>query len=386
MKILHVLRAPVGGLFRHVVDLAHGQIERGHEVGLIVDSGAVSAVSERMLTALTPKLALGLSRFRILRQPGPADFAAALHVARRIDATGAEIVHGHGAKGGALARLAPARHPLVRAYTPHGGSLHDGVGGRVHVLMERMLRRRGQLYLFVSGYSHEVFRRKVGEPAGAARVVHNGVYATECEPIASAADATDLVFLGEMRALKGVDVLIDALAKLRRGGRPLTATLVGDGPDRAAFRAKVDTLGLADLVRFCDPMPARHALAHGRIFAVPSRAELLPYVVLEAAAAGKPMVATRVGGIPEVFGPLAHLLVPPDDAEALASAIANAVDSPAAAAGAAAALRARVQSAFSVDGMVDGVLGAYRQVRAKPQRTAWDAAFSAAALIGRRVR
>ena len=105
MKILHVLRSPVGGLFRHVVDLAQGQIERGHEVGMVVDSGTAQRLSEEKLTELAPKLALGLSRFRIYRQPGPADLGAIWHVGRCIRAAGAEIVHGHGAKGGALARL-----------------------------------------------------------------------------------------------------------------------------------------------------------------------------------------------------------------------------------------------------------------------------------------
>jgi glycosyltransferase involved in cell wall biosynthesis len=363
MKILHVLRAPVGGLFRHVVDLAHGQVGRGHDVGMIVDSSAVNDLSERMLAALAPKLALGLSRFRIYRQPGPADLAAVWHVARRIHAIGAEIVHGHGAKGGALARLAPAPHALVRAYTPHGGSLHDAVAGRICILMERALKHRGQLYLFESAYSYDVYRRKVGQPAGIARVVHNGVRKDECEPVALAADASDLVYLGEMRALKGVDVLIDALAHLNFAGRRLSATLIGDGPDAVLYRARAAALGLADLVTFRQPMPARQALALGRMMVVPSRAESLPYVVLEAAAAGKPLVATKVGGIPEVMGPLADRLVAPDNVGALADAIVNALDDPVATAAAAKSLRARVQTAFSVDVMVDAVVAAYHQAQ-----------------------
>ena len=382
MKILHVLRAPVGGLFRHVVDLAHGQIERGHEVGMIADSSHAGPLAEETLAALAPKLALGLSRFRIYRQPGPPDLAAVWHVARRVEATGAEILHGHGAKGGALARLAPARQAVLRAYTPHGGSLHDAVGGRIYILLERALKGRGWLYLFESAYSHEVYRSKVGQPAGGARVVHNGVRKDECAPVALAAGATDLVYLGEMRALKGVDVLIDALARLLYGGRRLSATLIGDGRDAALFRAKAAALGLAELVTFRKPMPAREAFSLGRVVVVPSRAESLPYVVLEAAAAGKPLVATKVGGISEVFGPLANRLVAPDDAGALAEAIVDAVDQPATTEIAAKALRTRVQTEFSVDVMVDAVLNAYRQARARPQ---WvhDQAGDAAPAINR---
>jgi glycosyltransferase involved in cell wall biosynthesis len=368
MKILHLLRAPVGGLFRHVVDLAHGQIERGHDVGMVVDSRTANALSESVLAGLAPRLALGLSRYPIFRQPGPADLAAVLHVARRIGDTGAEIVHGHGAKGGALARLAPARGALIRVYTPHGGSLHDAVGGRLCILMEKALKRRGQLYLFESAYSRDTFHRKVGRPAGTVRVVHNGIRRDELAPVALAPDAADVVFLGEMRALKGVDVLINALAHCRRIGRRLTAALIGDGPDAAAFREQVEALGLQGLVTFHKPMPTRKALAQGRVVVLPSRAESLPYVVLEAAAAGKPLVATRVGGVPEVFGPFADRLVAPDDVTALAKAVTDAVDGGADAA--AQALRRRVEKAFSVDAMVEAVLGAYQQASLGRQASA----------------
>jgi glycosyltransferase involved in cell wall biosynthesis len=366
-----------------VVDLAHGQIERGHEVGMIADSCTASGLSEATLAALAPKLALGLSRLRICRQPGPADLAAVWHVARRIHLTGAEIVHGHGAKGGALARLAPALHAPVRAYTPHGGSLHDAVGGRLSILLERVLKPRGQLYFFASAYSHDVYHRKVGKAAGAVRIVRNGIRKDECEPVAPADDASDLVYLGEMRALKGVDVLIDALAHLHRGGRRLSATLIGDGPDAAQFRARADALGLAERVTFRKPMPTRKALAFGHIVVVPSRAESLPYVVLEAAAAGKPLVATHVGGIPEVMGPLAKRLVAPDDVGALADAIVDAVDQPAATAAAAKALRARVQTAFSVDVMVDAVVNAYHHARALPNRPASEESLHKGPAINR---
>jgi glycosyltransferase involved in cell wall biosynthesis len=107
-------------------------------------------------------------------------------------------------------------------------------------------------------------------------------------------------------------------------------------------------------------MPARQALADGRIMVVPSRAESLPYVVLEAAAGGKPLITTKVGGIPEIYGPLSNTLVPPVDAAALAQAIIQMLDHPDATAEIARQLRGQVQAAFSVDTMVDGVLSAYQ--------------------------
>jgi len=93
---------------------------------------------------------------------------------------------------------------------------------------------------------------------------------------------------------------------------------------------------------------------------VPSRAESFPYVVLETAAAGKPMIATRVGGIPEIFGTLSDALVPADDVNALAAAIARTLDDPGAAEALAQRLQTSVAGAFTVRTMVDGVMAAYQ--------------------------
>jgi len=368
MKILHVLRAPVGGLFRHVVDLANGQTARGHEVGIIADRASGNALSEAVLARLAPKLALGLTRIPIRRNPHPADIAAIWRVARRIHDTGAEIVHGHGAKGGALARLAPCERPIVRAYTPHGGSLHDEVGSRLHLLMERMLMPLGRLYLFESAYSCGVYRRKVGEPGPIVRIVHNGIRRDELEPIPLVQGAADVVYLGELRDIKGVDVLIDALAKVHQQGRALAANLVGDGPDRAALQAKVEQAGLAGQIKFCGALPTREAFALGRIVALPSRADSFPYVVLEAAGACKPLVTTDVGGIPEIFGPYAARLLPPDDSDLLAQSLLVAIDRPGDALAAAQALRDRIASEFSVDKMIDAVLASYQDARGMAHR------------------
>ena len=143
-------------------------------------------------------------------------------------------------------------------------------------------------------------------------------------------------------------------------GRKTTATLVGDGPDREALQAQVARLGLNSTVRFVPAMPARAAFALSRIMVVPSRAESLPYVVLEAAAASKPLITTRVGEIPEIYGPLSNTLIPPEDASGLARAIGQALDRPEAMADITQKLRKRVQASFSVDNMVDGVLTAYQ--------------------------
>ena len=364
LNILHVLRAPVGGLFRHVVDLVHGQIARGHRVGIVADSSTCNARSREVFSSLAPLLALGLTLTPIHRPFGPQDLSAVWHVTKRVRRTAPDVIHGHGAKGGAFARLALAGNRAIRAYTPHGGSLlldHESRAGKAYLALERLLMMRGDLYLFESAYSARIFNAKIGQPSGLVRVVHNGVASNEFAPVALAAHATDLVFLGEFRPIKGIDVLIDAIASLHRNGSRVTATLVGDGPGMAALSAQVARVGLAGAVRFAPPMPARAAMALGRIMVIPSRAESLPYVVLEAASAGKPLIATSVGGIPEIYGPLSPALVRPDDVPVLAAAIASAIAEPDAVKELTARLRAQVAAAFSADAMVDGVIAGYEQ-------------------------
>ena len=363
LNILHVFRTPVGGLFRHVMDLARAQAERGHRVGLIADSTTGGERAAADLEKLEPLLAHGITRIPMSRQVGPADWKPILHTMRRAAAAKADVLHGHGAKGGAYARLALGTRRAIRVYTPHGGSLwfsKDTLKGKFYLAAEKLFMWRSDLLLYESQFSADASRANIGVPNCLVRVVHNGVSRAEFEPIVPAPDATDIVFVGELRHLKGVDLLIEALATLRRNGRPLTATLVGAGPDRNAFVAQAAAAGLSDAVKFPGAMNARQALPLGRLMVVPSRAESLPYIVLETIAAQVPLITTRVGGIPEIYGPLADTLIAPDSVDALAAAIAEALDHPERLAQRMSALSERVSRLFSIDAMVDGVLDGYR--------------------------
>jgi len=367
LKILHVLRAPLGGLFRHVTDVAQGQIERGHSVGLIVDSATGGERADAFLAELAPHLALGLQRVAIARELGPSDIGALRAISQRIKALAPDVLHGHGAKGAALARLAMSAPNAIRVYTPHGGSLVYRPGtirGGFYRTLEWLLKWRTDLFLFESAYVAALFRSEIGRPHGIVRVVRNGVGDSEFAPIRAAPDATDIVCVGELRPVKAIDVLIEALAVLRRDGRRVTATIAGDGPQAGELKALAERRRIADQVRFIGHCPARTAFAMGRMLVMPSRAESLPYVVLEAAAAGMPIIATRVGGIPEIFGPEAAHLVAPDDTAALIVAIGAALDDPEQYRRIAQAVQARVRSEFSRAAMVEGGLAAYREALA----------------------
>ncbi len=364
-RIIHCLRAPVGGLFRHVRDLVHEQSERGHAVGVVCDETTSDPLTAERLAELAPHLALGLHRVPMSRDIGPSDLRATRAVRDLALRHAVDVVHGHGAKGGAYARFAASS--VVRAggsvsafYTPHGGSLHfdpASLVGRAYMAAERHMARMTSGILFESAYSERTFRAKVGDPACATRVVHNGISAEELEPVVPSPDAADLVFVGELRRLKGVDVLLAALASLGSGGP--TLVIVGAGPDEAEFRGDASRLGLDGRVRFAGAMPARKAFALGRALVMPSRAESFPYVALEGAGAGLPLIASDVGGVSEIVAGTDTRLVPPDDVNALATAIADMVRDPASAASRAARLRAEVGRRFSVTTMAEGVLEFY---------------------------
>jgi glycosyltransferase involved in cell wall biosynthesis len=363
LKILHVFRAPVGGLFRHILDLTRGQIARGHRVGFIVDSLTGGERAAAALTEIEPQLALGITRHAIQREVGLADLSAFRDVSRRMRQIGPDVLHGHGAKGGAFLRLMRRAPGTIRVYTPHGGSLHyrpNTPRGAFYSALEWILMWRTDLFLFESAFARDAFFAQIARPRCNVRVVCNGVGEAEFAPVTLAHDATDLCFVGELRSVKGIHVLLDALDLLRQRGRRLSLTIAGDGVEHAALQEQIRRLALTDAVRFVGHVPARQGFAQGRILVVPSLFESLPYVVLEAAAAGVPIIATRVGGIPEIFGADAKRLVPPGDAQALASALPAALDAPERMRAATGMLQDRVRRDFSQDSMVEGVLDAYR--------------------------
>jgi glycosyltransferase involved in cell wall biosynthesis len=372
-RILHVFRAPVGGLFRHVLDVARLQIAAGHEVGFFCDASTGGERAAAVLADLTPRLALGLTRVPMRRNPHPRDLAAVAGLYRLMGRTAPTVLHGHGSKGGLFARIAVAPRGVadpVRAYTPHGGSFNYRPGSALHqvyMAAEAALSRRTDVFLFESEYIAGRYRAFVGETDRLVRIVPNGIDASEFAPIDRAPDPFDLVYIGELRDAKGVPVLFEALARLRHAfDRRLTLLVVGSGPDEAALKARADRLGLSGAIRFEPPQAIRSALCRGRVMVVPSFAESLPYVVLEAAAAAQPLVATTVGGIPEIFGPAAGALVPPRDVEALALAVMRKLDQPETERqGEAAGLSAFIRTRFSMQRMADGVLAGYAAAHAQ---------------------
>ncbi len=367
LRILHVLRAPLGGLFRHVLDLTREQVARGHQVGLIVDSLTGGESAERNLAALAPILTLGITRTPMPRAPHLRDIAAVFKVELHARRLGIDVIHGHGSKGGLYARL-PAfvgRGRPIRCYTPHGGSFNHVASPLVQATymgVETMLARRTDVLLFESVFIANRFHQRIGDTRADVHIVQNGIGQAEFVPVEPDADAADFVYVGELRSAKGIDTLIDATAMLsRKLRRPLKLILVGSGPDQGKLAAQAKARGIADQVSFPGAMPARRAFALGRTLVVPSRAESLPYIVLEAAGAQIPMVATDVGGINEIFGPYRHRLIACDNAALLAASMQQTIEmDPALRHQQAEDLARFVETRFSISIMADSVLTGYR--------------------------
>jgi glycosyltransferase involved in cell wall biosynthesis len=368
LRILHAVRAPVGGIFRHILDLANGQADRGHHIGIIADSLTGGERAEEALKEIAPRLKLGVHRLAIHREPFPTDILVWAHFMRLIRRVNPDVLHGHGSKAGAFIRLNPRSKDTIRVYTPHGGSLHyplNTLMGALYGRLERVLMNSTDLFLFESAFARDTYQRTIGTPKGLVRCVFNGVTADEFDPILTAADASDIVYVGEFRHIKGADLLIDAVARLRADGKPLTLTLAGDGEELENLKAQVQRLGLTEAVRFIGHVKARYGFSKGKLLVVPSRGDSMPYVVIEASAAGIPMVAANVGGIPEIFGSHTDALFAPNIVGAIADAIATALENPDAALARTKSLRERIFLHFSQRAMVEGVLAGYRDAFAE---------------------
>ncbi len=362
LRILHAVRAPVGGIIRHIVDLADGQAALGHEVGILADSLTGGARADALFADIAPRMKLGIHRLAIRREPHPLDLIASFQFLSFARSLKLDVLHGHGAKAGAFVRLRRKTPGAIRIYTPHGGSLHyppDTLKGAFYARLEKALMNRTELFLFESGFARDTYERVIGRPQGLVRCVFNGVTSSEFDPVAVASDATDLVYVGEFRHIKGADLLVEAVGQIRARGRPVTLTLAGDGEETENLHKLIARLNLQDAVRFVGHVKARYGFAQGKLLIVPSRGDSMPYVVIEAAAAGVPMLAARIGGIPEIFGPHDDGLFVANSVGDLARAIENALDDMDTAKARAKVLRERILANFSQKAMVEGVMAGY---------------------------
>ncbi|MDP6538775.1 MAG: glycosyltransferase family 4 protein [Planctomycetota bacterium] len=375
MRVMHVMESTIGGTRRHLVDLAGGLVERGLEVHLVVAAERQSdfrADLDRLADAGCGVRELAMVRsISPLRDPRHLRALEAILRAERPD-----VVHTHSSKAGVLGRLASIRTGIGRrVHTPHTlaflfREMFGPVKRRAFLGLERWLGARTERVIAVSESEGRTVRESGIVAPERVRVIPNGV---EVRAVGSRGPGLDLAGLGLdparrcaavvglLNVAKGQDLAIDALAGLE----DLQLLLVGHGEERAALERRARRRGVADRVCFAGFRPDVEAvLASVDLLLLPSRWEGMPYVVLEAMAAGLPVVATPVDGAVDLIedgrsGWLATEITAAALAEALSQALAADAESLAAVGGRG---RERVAREFTREGMVDGAAALYEEL------------------------
>jgi glycosyltransferase involved in cell wall biosynthesis len=354
-----------GGTARHVAALASGCRDAGLSVSVLAPAATLRRL--RTTAAVVP-LAFG-DRPRPLR-----DARSAARLRSWVTAWQPNVVHAHGVRAGALAALAigltrrPARPALV--VTVHNAPPEGRAASVVHAVLERTCARRADLLLCASADLGARLRTR-----GAAAVEQVDVAAPPApEPTAGEAAAARaeiaesgrpvILAVGRLTPQKGLDVFLAAAARWRHRDPPPVAVIVGDGPLAGPLRAEAARQADGDvrLLGERDDVPA--LLAAADVVVVPSRWEARALIVQEAMRAGRPIVATRVGGIPELTGEDGAVLVSPGDPVELAVAVTALLDDPAKAAQIGRAARARAATFPSPDEELTGMLSRYARLAA----------------------
>lgn len=289
-----------------------------------------------------------------------------------------QVVHTHGFRADVQAGRIAGRAGIPRVSTVHGFTGGDARVRFYEWLQVRALRRFEGVVAVSQPLVAKMVRK--GVPRERLHLLRNAWCGGEelLERLAAraelglAADAFVIGWVGRLGAEKGGDVLIEALGRLP--DLPFVACVIGDGPHRAALEARAGQLGLAGQMRWSGVRAAAGRLFRAfDAFVLSSRTEGTPIVLLEAMQAGVPIVATAVGGVPDVVGRDESWLVPPEDPAALATALRELQGDRAEAARRAHAAHQRLDAEFAVGPWLDAheqIYGQLGERRGRPGRFA----------------
>ena len=356
-SVLALLGPSTGGIRRHVVELATRLRQRGWPVEIAGPPGVLDDLEVLDHCVDVPS---GMRPARLV----------AARQALTTAAVGAQLIHAHGLKAGWLAASLRSRPPLV--VTLHNVVLPEVAGAAAPVLhrLELALPARCDATVAVS---NEMARRLVGVPGGGRVTVVAPV--APAPPVTTSADQTRasvgagpgqplVVSVGRLHTQKGHDTLIDAAGILARRRPEVRVVIVGDGPSHDSLARRVQHLGLEKVVALVGSRPSgADVLAVADVVALASRWEGWPLVVAEAIQLGRPVVATAVGGIPEmVEDGVSGWLVPPGSPDALAGSLEAALADPGMAMRRAEAARTHFDERYDPENLVEGIESVYRDV------------------------
>lgn len=376
MRILQALEPSTGGLPVHVVALTEQLAARGHSVDVALSRhGELAPAFERLGCRAVP-MDLVPELFAL----GPN--ARAFRELRRVIRAGEyDVVHAHGAKAGALARVAAKLTGTPSVYTAHTfiyrtQHLRERRGQGVRRVLtrgiEQILGRLGGAVICVSEDERSIALRDRIAPSERLRLAYYGVPLdgeVQADPrlLELRGEGPLFGFMARLSEQKGLPFLVDALRILRDRGTLPRFAIVGNGELQGWLERRLGEEEIADRVRLLpfEP-PVEPRLAAFDVYVLPSYWEALPIGVLEAMAAGRAVISTTVNGIPEaVDHGTTGLLVSPEDTEGLAAAIERLADDAHLRERMGTAGRRRVEERFTLEAMTDSVETIYRDVIAR---------------------
>ena len=329
MKILHLTRPAAGGMREYVVTLLEALVKRNYQLQL---AGPVAQWDPSRLQGVE------LLPFDV----GPSVQWGELGLAWRLGALfrreGIDLCHAHGYRAGLLARLAGAMAGVrvivtLHNFLPRGRSWQRSL----YWWLERVMGPWPVAYVAVCEAIRHHYARNMGIPPRLIKVIPPGLDWSTRLPAQESKMAVRagiglgpsdpfVISLARLIPAKGVQYLLQAASLLSRSLPSLKVVICGDGPFKGILQELAEKLGLASRVIFTGFRADALSLVQAAdIFVLPSLSEGLPLSVLEAMALGKPVIATRVGGIPEVIDDgKTGWLVPPGNTGALAAALQRA--------------------------------------------------------------
>ena len=359
MRLLHVA-APgaAGGLESVLAGLAPGLRQRGHQVAV----AAVLGHGERppFLAAVE---AAGVE-VHAIRAGGRAYLRERRLVMDLICGWRADLVHTHGYRADVVTGLAAARAGVPTVSTVHGFTGGDIKNRFYELLQLRAFRRMDAVVAVSSPLRQRLIRAGVPEPR--VRCIRNAW--APASALLGRHDARTILglpggepvigWVGRLSPEKGPDLFLEALSRV-----PWQASVMGDGRFGRSLRRLAEDLGISGRVRWHGLVPSAGRLVSAfDVLVLSSRTEGTPIVLFEAMEAGVPIVATAVGGVPDVLRPDEALLVPPGNPERLAEAMRRVFDDPAAAAARASRARARLAAEFAPGPWLDQYESLYRSL------------------------
>jgi glycosyltransferase involved in cell wall biosynthesis len=374
MKILYVVTgAGYGGAPVHVLRLIRADIESGHIVGLVTaPQSRIISEAEELGARVFP------NSYFVRRVKAVSDIRALWVVLKSVREFDPDLVSAHSTKAGFAARLACAVLRRRVVFTAHGWAFGEERGRlrtRILVLMESLAARVTAKIICVSDHDrHLALRYGVAQP-GKLIVIHNGVDPKpflDANPVGVRTEFN----LGQNRVMTTVGRLappkdpLTLLTACRSVKGDFVLLVVGDGELRSTVECSVSKGGSGHSVVLAgERVDVPEILAASDVFVLSSRKEGLPYTIIEAMVAGLPVVATCVGGVPElVEDGVTGFLVPPGDPAALAEALQKVLDDSELRHGMGHAGREKALREFSLDDMLRKTRRVYEEVLQKRRR------------------